>query len=152
MNRLIVRKKTGASAEEMWEAVSKKERFGLRALSDEIADEIAGWVEGGGVGVGLPGISVPLHSAKACLSVRHAGEGSSEVAVTVNYHPGWGLLGALLDAAALRPAMRRALKGVIEEAAFSTPLAAAPARLAAGPARKREREGILTEAKMVLVA
>jgi hypothetical protein len=48
--------------------------------------------------------------------------------------------------------MRRALKGVIEEAAFSTPLAAAPARLAAGPARKREREGILTEAKMVLAA
>jgi hypothetical protein len=148
MNRLIVRKKTGAPAEEIWEAVSKKERFGLsgsRALSEEIADEIAGWVEGGGVRVSLPGISVPLYSAKACLSVRHAGEGSSEVAVTVDYRAGWGLLGTLLDAAALRPAMRRALKGVIEAAAFSTSLAAAPAR-------KREREGILTEAKMVLAA
>lgn len=148
MHHLKVRKMIDLPADEVWEVVSDINRGGRNntgSLSGKITDEVAGWVEGEGVRVGILNFTIPLKKAKACLSVRHAGAGASEITASMSYRAGYGPLGGLLHTLLLGPAMRKAL-GKILEAALP------PGGAAGAPVKAREREGALMEAKVVLAA
>lgn len=148
MHHLKVRKLTDLPADEVWEVVSEIDKSGRNdtdSLSGKIASEVAGWVEGDGVQTGILNFTIPLKKAKACMSVRHAGAGASEITVSMSYRSGYGPLGGLVHALFLGPAMRKALGNTLEAALQ-------PGGPAGMPVKVREREGALMEAKMVLAA
>ncbi len=148
MHQLKVRKVIDLPADEVWEVVSEINKSGrndTNSLSGKITNEVAGWVEGDGVQTGILSLTIPLRKAKACLSVRHAGAGASEITVSMSYRAGYGPLGGLVHALLLGPAIRKAL-GIILEAALP------PGGPAGAPVKVREREGTLMEAKLVLAA
>ncbi len=106
--------------------------------------EVRKWVEGEGVRLGPAERALPLRSARVDVSVRHAAPAAAEVTFQVDYRVGYGPLGWLVNAAFLRPAMRR---WFIRAIGRLERCAAAP-----GFVPDKRREGKLVEARMVLAA
>ena len=102
------------------------------------------WVEGEGVRLGPAERAMPLQSARVGVSVRHAAPAAAEVTFQVDYVAGWGPVGWLVNAASLRPAMRRWFTQAIGRLERC---AAAP-----GPTPNKRREGKFVEARVVLAA
>ncbi|MBT3351062.1 MAG: hypothetical protein HOC91_11375 [Nitrospinaceae bacterium] len=148
MHTLKVRKVIELPADEVWEAVSEENKGNqnyMDSIGETLGAKVAEWVEGEGVQTSLYNITIPLNKAKACLSVRQAGAGESEITVSMSYRAGWGPLGGLVNAILIGPAMRKAIGKTLENALPSGGSAGAPVKV-------RERVGTLMEAKLVLAA
>ncbi len=137
MRNLTVTERINVPADRAWEILS-------RGAGESVGREVRKWVEGEGVRLGSAERALPLRSARVGVSVRHAAPAAAEVTFQVDYRVGWGPLGWLVNAALLRPAMRRWFIQAIERLERR---AAAP-----GPTPNKRREGKLVEARMVLAA
>ena len=155
MSRLTLRKKVNEPADRMWEIISNlKKRQGSNPMQEgvkgqfsiEKASGLLGaavrWAKGQGYRVSFSDVSMPLKRSKLDVSVRHAGEGESEVTVTMDYAMKYGPLGSLMNLTVMRPLMRRSFAGIVDEIAGlsrSCGVSCTPSR----------REGKLMEAKTV---
>ncbi len=137
MRNLTVTEKINAPADRAWEILS-------RGAGERVGREVRKWVEGEGVRLGPAERALPLRSARVDVSVRHAAPAAAEVTFQVDYRVGYGPLGWLVNAAILRPAMRRWFIHAIERIEGC---AAAP-----GFVPSKRREGKFVEARMVLAA
>ncbi len=135
MRNLTVTEKINVPADRAWEILS-------RSAGESVGREVRKWVEGEGVRLGPAERALPLRRARVDVSVRHAAPAAAEVTFQVDYRVGYGPLGWLVNAAFLRPAMRRWFVQAIERLERC---AAAP-----GFVPNKRRGGKLVEARMVL--
>ena len=134
---MTVTEKINVPADRAWEIIS-------RGAGESVGGEVRKWVEGDGVRLGSAERALPIRSARVGVSVRHADPAAAEVSFQVDYRVGYGPLGWLVNAAFLRPAMRRWFIQAIERLEGC---AAAP-----GFVPDKRREGKLVEARGVLAA
>ena len=137
MRNLTVTERINVPADRAWEIIS-------RSAGESVGREVRKWVEGEGFRLGPAERALPLRSARVGVSVRHAAPAAAEVTFQVDYVAGWGPVGWLVNAAFLRPAMRRWFTQAIGRLERC---AAAP-----GPTSNKRREGKLVEAQVVLAA
>jgi hypothetical protein len=154
MHQITVRKLIEAPSDRVWEFISKFEKYTSPEAEVEdrecrstgaVPGRAEDWISGGGEPAGFLERLLPLRRAWVDVSVRHAGANISEVTVRMDYAAGRGPIGALVHRVAMRPGMRRSLGRFIESIACRT-------GSAKNAGRRREREGILREARAVFAA
>ncbi len=153
MSQLTLRKKVNVPADRMWKIISnygKRPGLSTAEMKEKCAPEkiegllgpAARWAKGRGYHVSLGDVSMPFKRSKVGVSVRHAGEGESEVTITMDYAMKYGPLGSLMNLAVMRPLMRRSFAGIMDEIAGLS-------RTCGVSCTPSRREGKLMEAKTV---
>lgn len=154
MSQLTLRKKVNVPADRMWKIISNYgKRPGLISaaeMKEKCAPEkitgllgaAARWAKGRGYHMSLGDVSMPFKRSKVGVSVRHAGEGESEVTITMEYDMKYGPVGSLMNLAVMRPLVRHRFAEIVDEIAC---LSRARGAHFAPP----RREGRLMEAKTV---
>ncbi len=153
MSRLTLRKKVNVPADRMWGIISnygKRPSLSAAEIKEKCAPEqtkglmgaASRWAEGRGYRVSLGDVSMPFQRSKVGVSVRHAGEGESEVTITMDYAMKYGPIGSLMNLAVMRPFIRRSFAGIVDEIACLS-------RSCGAPCAPQLREGRLMEAKTV---
>lgn len=94
----------------------------LRDGRNYIHERVVDWQEGRSYRIEVFGGTMPLDDIQAELAVTPVGVGS-ELRMTMQYRPRWGVAGRLIEPVLLRPMMRRTMRRVIDGLAERAELA-----------------------------
>jgi ribosome-associated toxin RatA of RatAB toxin-antitoxin module len=79
-----------------------------------IKEEVTGFEEGSLIAVDVTEISAPIEGLRGTFRVAGIGEGRTQVTIDMDYQPKYGPVGALMNAAMIRPQFRKVLGKVLD--------------------------------------